>query len=153
MDLKKEKRPADFFQGHKPIHVFKTRIVGADWLGANVNTKIYFWEKQKKRNIFDYKIILLYFVFSERKCNHLMNLALYRQRWGVNAPRIWYKYSSCPWFLSWWPHPNMFLWYRIQWIKVHHLFVFHEFQYVTQITIRKSDAIITCSLLQTSLKY
>ena len=23
----------DFFQGHKPTHVFKTRIVGADWLG------------------------------------------------------------------------------------------------------------------------
>ena len=22
-----------FFQGHKPTHVFKTRIVGADWLG------------------------------------------------------------------------------------------------------------------------
>ena len=41
-----------------------------------------------------------------------MNLALYRQRWGVNAPRIWYKYSSCPWFLSWWPYPNMFFWCR-----------------------------------------
>ena len=23
----------DLFQGHKPTHVFKTRIVGADWLG------------------------------------------------------------------------------------------------------------------------
>ena len=23
----------DFFQGHKSTHVFKTRIVGADWLG------------------------------------------------------------------------------------------------------------------------
>ena len=23
----------DFFQGHKPTHVFKTRIEGADWLG------------------------------------------------------------------------------------------------------------------------
>ena len=23
----------DFFQGHKPTHVFKTRILGADWLG------------------------------------------------------------------------------------------------------------------------
>ena len=23
----------DFFQGHKPTHLFKTGIVGADWLG------------------------------------------------------------------------------------------------------------------------
>ena len=26
----------NFFQGHKPIHAFKTRIVGAHWLGERV---------------------------------------------------------------------------------------------------------------------
>ena len=28
-----------FFQGHKPTHVFKLRIVGADWLGEYVQSK------------------------------------------------------------------------------------------------------------------
>ena len=27
-----------FFQGHKPTHVFKTKIVGADWLDACMST-------------------------------------------------------------------------------------------------------------------
>ena len=26
----------DFFQGHKPTNVFKTRIVNADWLGVSL---------------------------------------------------------------------------------------------------------------------
>ena len=29
----------DFIQGHKPTHVFKRRIVDADWLGDFVNFK------------------------------------------------------------------------------------------------------------------
>ena len=33
-----------FFQGHKPTHVFKTRIVGADWLGKWVDG--YFVQKE-----------------------------------------------------------------------------------------------------------
>ena len=30
-----------FFQGHKTTHVFKTRIVGADWLGEYMRNRIY----------------------------------------------------------------------------------------------------------------
>ena len=34
----------DFFQGHKTTHVFKTRIVGADWLGVCIELFV-FWHK------------------------------------------------------------------------------------------------------------
>ena len=45
-----------FFQGHKPTHVFKTRIVDADWLED--------WESQsKKPDVFriDYLKVLEFF--------------------------------------------------------------------------------------------
>ena len=32
-----------FFQGHKPTHVFKTRIVGANWLGVTMYTDKIQW--------------------------------------------------------------------------------------------------------------
>ena len=71
-----------------------------------------------------------------------MNLALYRQWWGVNAPWIWYKYSSCPWFLSWWPYPNMFLWYRNTKNEGTPTLCFPRIS-IIPITIRKTGAIIT----------
>ena len=39
--LFKRKRGPNFFQGHKPTNVFKTRIVGADGLGNCLQNKAF----------------------------------------------------------------------------------------------------------------
>ena len=81
----------DFFQGRKPTHVFKTRIVDADWLGNCLN--IYILCRQGKtlnsdngyRNVGTIRINLLANKFHcKNYCNSLVLSAYTNFTWTID---------------------------------------------------------------------
>ena len=83
----------DFFQGHKPTHVFKTRIVGGDWLGEYVLC------------VLSAYVLTAYMVQIQRRTNttfpfkvHL-NLLTKTNAWLIVPKVAWVLLNFCGWMV------------------------------------------------------
>ena len=92
-----------FFTGHKPTHVFKTRIVGEGWLGNSLETKKYIYMEKSNAN-------MKWFNCWNCFWNHLLNIwtALFKMKedLGMGASRIYHLFVITIWIEG--CHPYQF---------------------------------------------